>query len=120
MRSSVLPALSPTGAAPDLSWSRNMNYHVAPLFCRPWTLNGIWARLNGRPLALLDSMEITRQRTGAATAVAARYLARPDSATATICGCGEQGRIQLIGLRHVLAIRRAFAWDLDPQVSRAY
>jgi alanine dehydrogenase len=75
---------------------------------------------NGRPLALLDSMEITLQRTGAATAVAARYLTRPDSATATICGCGEQGRIQLIALQHVLAIRRAFAWDIDPQVSRAY
>jgi alanine dehydrogenase len=44
---------------------------------------------NGRPLALLDSMEITLQRTGVATAVAARYLARPDSATATICGYGE-------------------------------
>jgi ornithine cyclodeaminase/alanine dehydrogenase len=53
---------------------------------------------NGQPLALLDSMEITLQRTGAATAVAARYLARPDSVTATICGCGEQGRIQLIAL----------------------
>src|SRR5262245_32013116 len=34
-----------TGAVTDLSWSRNMNYHVAPLFCRPWTLNGISARL---------------------------------------------------------------------------
>jgi alanine dehydrogenase len=75
---------------------------------------------NGRPLALLDSMEITLQRTGAATAVAARYLARPDSVTATICGCGEQGRIQLIALKHVLDLRRAFAWDIDPEVSRAF
>src|SRR5215813_2186938 len=72
---------------------------------------------NGQPLALLDSMEITLQRTGAATAVAARYLARPDSATATICGCGEQGRIQLIALRHVLGLRRIFAWDLDLDIS---
>src|SRR5215468_1323559 len=45
MRSFVLPALSPIGAARDLSWSRNMNYRVAPLFCRPWTLNGISPRL---------------------------------------------------------------------------
>src|SRR5437016_3111635 len=43
---------------------------------------------NGRPLALIDSMEITLQRTGAATAIAARYLARPEATTATICGCG--------------------------------
>src|SRR6185436_856544 len=34
---------------------------------------------NGYPLAIMDSMEITIQRTGAATAVAAKYLARPDS-----------------------------------------
>ncbi|MGH8623403.1 MAG: hypothetical protein ACRET3_14815, partial [Burkholderiales bacterium] len=34
--------------------------------------------LDGRLLALLDSIEITIQRTGAATAVAAKYLARPD------------------------------------------
>src|SRR4051812_34729954 len=44
----------------------------------------------GTPLALLDAIEITIKRTGAATAVAARYLARPDSRVATICGCGEQ------------------------------
>src|SRR5207244_3906466 len=43
---------------------------------------------NGRPLAVLDSMEITIQRTGAATAVAARYLARPESSVVTTCGCG--------------------------------
>jgi alanine dehydrogenase len=68
---------------------------------------------DGTPLAFLDSMEITLKRTGAATAVAGRYLARPDSRTATICGCGEQGRIQLAALRHVLDIERVFAWDKD-------
>src|SRR5215470_9054780 len=41
---------------------------------------------NGYPLALMDSIEITIIRTGAATAVAARYLARDDSKTAVICG----------------------------------
>jgi alanine dehydrogenase len=68
---------------------------------------------DGTPLAFLDSMEITLKRTGAATAVAGRYLARPDSRTATICGCGEQGRIQLAALRHALDIERLFAWDKD-------
>src|SRR5215217_8187659 len=72
---------------------------------------------NGRPLALLDSMEITAQRTGAATAIAARYLARPDAATAAICGCGDQAAIQLAALRHVLHLRRVFAWDVDRQAA---
>src|SRR5713226_56425 len=75
---------------------------------------------NGYPLAVMDSIEITILRTGAATAVAARHLARPDSRVATICGCGTQGRIQLIALRHSLNIDRTFAWDLDPDRARQY
>ena len=74
----------------------------------------------GTPLALLDSIEITIKRTGAATALAARHLARPDSATATICGCGVQGRIQLQALLHVLPVRRVFAWDADARVAAVY
>src|SRR5437763_117525 len=68
----------------------------------------------GALLALVDSIEITIKRTGAATAVAARYLARPESAVATIVGCGAQGRVQLEALRHGLDIRRVFAVDNDP------
>ena len=74
---------------------------------------------NGRPLALLDSAEITLQRTGAATAVAARHLARADARTATICGCGAQAPLQLAALRHALDLRRVFAWDIDP-AARAF
>ncbi len=68
---------------------------------------------NGSPLAVMDSIEVTILRTGAATAVAAKYLARKDAATAAICGCGNQGRVQLRALTRVRAIRRAFAFDLD-------
>ncbi|MGH9315968.1 MAG: ornithine cyclodeaminase family protein [Thermoanaerobaculia bacterium] len=66
---------------------------------------------NGYPLALLDSIEITIARTGAATAVAAKHLARPDSAVVTICGCGNQGRVQLRAITRACPIRRAFAFD---------
>jgi ornithine cyclodeaminase/alanine dehydrogenase-like protein (mu-crystallin family) len=68
---------------------------------------------NGVLLAMIDSIEITIKRTGAATAVAARYLARADSRVATICGCGVQGRVQLEALRHGLDIRRVFLFDND-------
>jgi len=74
----------------------------------------------GVPLALIDSIEITIKRTGAATAVAARYLARPESRTATICGCGAQARVQLDALRHGLDIRRVFAFDSDPQAAERF
>jgi ornithine cyclodeaminase/alanine dehydrogenase len=66
---------------------------------------------NGVLVAAMDSIEITIRRTGAAAALAAKYLARPDSRVCTVCGCGTQGRTQLRALRHVLPIERAFAWS---------
>ena len=75
---------------------------------------------SGVPLALIDSIEITIKRTGAATAVAAKYLARPDARTATICGCGAQGRAQLEALRHRLDIRRVFVFDRDPAAAAQF
>ena len=68
---------------------------------------------NGFPLALMDSIEITIQRTGAATAAAAKHLARPDSKVATICGCGNQGRVSLQALARVFSLEQAFAYDVD-------
>ena len=59
---------------------------------------------SGVPLAALDSIEITILRTGAATAVAAKRLARPDSRTVTVAGCGEQGRVQLAAILGVSAL----------------
>jgi ornithine cyclodeaminase/alanine dehydrogenase len=75
---------------------------------------------NGYPLAFMDSIEITINRTGATTAVAAKYLARPDSHIATICGCGNQGRVQLRYLKEVLPIEKAFAFDLQSGIAENY
>lgn len=75
---------------------------------------------DGRPLAVMDSIEITILRTGAATGVAAKYLAREDSQTVTVCGCGNQGRIQLRSLCEVLPLRKLFAWDIDANRAREF
>jgi alanine dehydrogenase len=75
---------------------------------------------NGSPLAVMDSMEITILRTGAATAVAARYLARADSRIVTICGCGNQGRVQLRAIAGVLPIKKAYAFDRDPNMAASF
>jgi alanine dehydrogenase len=68
---------------------------------------------NGYPLALMDSIEISIVRTGAATAVAAKYLARKDSKVATVCGCGNQGQISLRAIMKVRPLERIYAFDLD-------
>ena len=70
---------------------------------------------NGTPLAVMDSREITSLRTGAATAVAAKYLARRDSRIITICGCGNQGRVQLKALARAYRFQTIFAYDNSEQ-----
>lgn len=69
--------------------------------------------INGALLAILDSIEVTLRRTAAASALAAKLLARPDSTTLLICGCGEQGRAHVEAIREVLPIEHCLLWDLD-------
>ena len=68
---------------------------------------------HGYPIALMDSIEITIQRTGAATAVAAKYLARSDSRSLTICGCGNQGRVSVQALAKLFPLELVYAYDSD-------
>ena len=70
---------------------------------------------NGRLLALLDSIEITIIRTGAATGVAAKYLAKKDAKTILICGCGNQGRISIKAIKEVREIEKVFAFDINKE-----
>lgn len=70
---------------------------------------------NGSPLALLDSRDITALRTAAATAIASKHLARPDSRVVTICGCGIQGRTQLAALSRIFPLENVFACDKTRQ-----
>ena len=72
---------------------------------------------NGVPLAILDSIDITIKRTAAASAVAAKYLARKDSSVATICGCGQQGRAQLRALLMVLPLTKIYAFDVNKRAA---
>lgn len=68
---------------------------------------------DGRPLAVLDSIDITIKRTAAASAVAAKYLARPESSIATLCGCGQQGAAHIRAISAVLPLRKIYAFDSD-------
>jgi len=72
---------------------------------------------NGRPLAVMDSIEVTINRTAAATTLAARHLARPDSRIVTICGAGVQGRIQLIAIAAEARLERVHIWDAKAEAA---
>ena len=73
----------------------------------------------GTPLAILDSTRITTLRTAAATAVAARYLARKDAKTATIIGYGNVGRATAEALKLVREIETIHVCDLGDPIDDA-
>ena len=74
----------------------------------------------GEPLAVMDSAAITTLRTAAASAVAAKHLARPGARTMTIVGCGVQARAHLSAMRAVLPLERVHVVDADPAVAAAF
>ena len=74
----------------------------------------------GLPYALMDCTWITAQRTGAKTAIAAKYLARPESSSAGILGCGVQGRTNLAALACVFPLRQVYAYDKNPAAQERF
>jgi len=75
----------------------------------------------GLPVSVMDAAWITAKRTGAATAVAAKYLARKDSKIFGILGCGVQGRSNLEALHNVLKnLEQVRAYDISKTKLRVY
>jgi len=64
----------------------------------------------GFPLAIMDGTYLTGLRTGAAGAIAAKYLSRQNSEVAGFVGCGAQARTQLSCLLEVRNIRKIKIW----------
>jgi ornithine cyclodeaminase/alanine dehydrogenase-like protein (mu-crystallin family) len=96
----------------------NANFPENPARHRRPTIQGLIVLCEtaaGYPLAVLDSAEITALRTAAASAVAARYLCRPDARVLAVIGCGRQGRMQVRALVHARpSLRLVLVVDADP------
>lgn len=72
----------------------------------------------GIPAAVMDCTWITAKRTAAASALAAKYLARDDARVLGICGCGVQGRSHLEALSLVLpALKDVLAYDISQEAA---
>jgi ornithine cyclodeaminase/alanine dehydrogenase len=75
---------------------------------------------SGLPLSVMDCIWITAMRTGAATAVSARYLARTDSSVVEVLGCGVQGRTNVEALNVIFPLKRVMAYDVSDQAVSRY
>ena len=75
---------------------------------------------NGYPLAIFDGTHLTAARTGAMTAVAAKYLALPDARILAIIGAGTQGRSAAKALCRLFPFRQINLFDVNPQAGEKY
>lgn len=94
----VMPAYVPGSGAAGIKWAggaagnprRGLPYILSILIISdPDT---------GIPLAIMDGTTVTSLRTGAAAAVAVKWLARREAATVAVIGCGAQGRMCALAL----------------------
>ena len=75
---------------------------------------------SGELLAVMEADRLGQMRTGAASGVATRYLARPDAETVGIYGTGWQARSQLEAVSAVRKIREVRAYGRDPERRQAF
>lgn len=75
---------------------------------------------NGNPLAIVDANEIGRLRTGAATGIATKYMAKKESNTAFIFGGGFQAEAQLEAVYKTSNIKKAFVTTRKIENAQAF
>lgn len=76
--------------------------------------------VTGFPIAVMDCTWITAMRTGAATAIAAKYLANSNSSQVGILACGVQGRSNLEALSCLFDIKKVKVYDIFSQSAHKY
>jgi L-lysine cyclodeaminase len=87
------------------------------------TILGTIARINdnsGRLTAIADAVLLTAVRTGAASAVASRLLATPESSTVGLIGAGSQAVTQLHGLSQFFDIESVLVYDIDGAAAASF
>ncbi|MBB4523032.1 UNVERIFIED_ORG: ornithine cyclodeaminase/alanine dehydrogenase-like protein (mu-crystallin family) [Rhizobium sophorae] len=74
--------------------------------------------LTGEQLALMDGNTITGRRTVATSALAAKYLSRPDSSRLLVIGAGRVGSLIPEAYRAVRPIEEVKVWDMNQEATR--
>jgi len=69
----------------------------------------------GYPTFVAEMTLLTALRTGATSALAARWLARPDARVMALIGTGSQAEFQALAFRAVCGIEQIRAYDVDPE-----
>ncbi|MBF0527773.1 MAG: ornithine cyclodeaminase family protein [Deltaproteobacteria bacterium] len=71
--------------------------------------------MTGIPISVMDCAWITAMRTGAASAISAKYLARKESSKIGILACGVQGHANLEAMNVLFPLKDVKAFDVDAE-----
>ena len=116
----AMPAYVPALHAVGMKWAGGYPENAKRGLPRVTGLLVLNDEETGMPLAIMDGVWITAKRTGAATALSAKHLARPDSQVVGILGCGVQGRSNLEALNILFPLTQVMAYDPSPQQLDAF
>ena len=76
--------------------------------------------VTGEILSIMDGEYLTALRTGAASGLATRCLARKDAQTLALFGCGAQGRTQLEAVMCERGIKKVLVFDTNEELARQF
>lgn len=74
----------------------------------------------GEMVALLEADYLSRMRTGAATGVATKYMARPEAASLGLIGTGHQAPTQLLAVAQVRPLQSVRVYSRTPERCTAF
>ena len=117
----VMPSYIPSL---DISGVKVVNVH--PNNPKKYKLPSVMATIllvdpaNGYPIGVLDGTWITMMRTGAASGVASKYLARADASVLALVGAGAQAETQLEAILKVRKIKKVKLYDIVRAISERF
>jgi len=80
----------------------------------------LYRAADAQPLAILEANYLGQIRTGAASGLATRFMARADATTLAIIGSGFQARTQLEAMRAIGKFEEVRVWSRDPAKRAAF
>jgi len=80
----------------------------------------LYSAETGEPLAIVSANHLTAMKTGAASAVATKYLAKEGDAVLAIIGTGVQAQTQLAAIQQVKILKEVRAYDMDWQQAEKF
>jgi ornithine cyclodeaminase len=78
----------------------------------------LYESAHGRPVAIMEASALTAIRTAAASVVATRVLARPESRTLAVIGTGEEARSHIDAFQAVRPFQHVIVWGRNPAAAR--